>query len=407
MISVSKLLCETENYGDSLRYSPAASGQEHGTVAGRGPVVVWNCTRACNLCCVHCYASAGQGRAGARLRARELDTGEGKRLLDDLAAFNVPVILFSGGEPLLRPDFFELAGYAAGLGLRSTISTNGTLITPEVAQRFRSIGVGYVGVSLDGIGAVNDRFRGRPGAFEEALAGIRHCLEAGVRVGLRFTISRCNCDQLPAIFDLLEQESIPRACFYHLVYSGRGREMLEEDLTHAQSRQALDLIMERTLDFHRRGIDKEILTVDNHADGVYLYLKLLERDPEAGAPDAGRPPRARRVYELLSMNGGNRSGIAIAAVDWEGNVHPDQFTLNHSFGNVRDRRFGDIWTDPGQPVLAGLKNRQPLLKGRCARCCWLQICNGNFRSRAEAVYGDFWAEDPACYLTDEEIMRKI
>jgi putative heme d1 biosynthesis radical SAM protein NirJ1 len=388
MISISKLLCETENYGDSLRYSQAARGQEHGTVAGRGPVVVWNCTRACNLHCVHCYASASQGR-----HARELDTGEGKRLLDDLATFNVPVILFSGGEPLLRPDFFELAGYAASLGLRSTISTNGTLITPEVARHFRSIGVGYVGVSLDGTGAVNDRFRGRPGAFEAALAGIRHCLQAGVRVGLRFTINRRNYDQLPAIFDLLEQENIPRACFYHLVYSGRGKAMQDEDLTHVQSRQALDLIMERTLDFHHRGIAKEILTVDNHADGVYLYLKLLERDPEG----------ARRAYELLSMNGGNRTGIAIAAVDWEGNVHPDQFTLNHSFGNVRDRKFGDIWTDPGQPVLAGLKNRQPLLKGRCARCRWLKICNGNFRSRAEAVYQDFWAEDPACYLTDEEI----
>ena len=391
MISISKLLYETDNYGDSLRYSQAARGQEHGTVAGRGPVVVWNCTRACNLRCVHCYASASQGR-----HARELDTGEGKALLDDLAAFNVPVILFSGGEPLLRPDFFELAGHAADLGLRTTISTNGTLITPEVARHFREIGVGYVGVSLDGTGAVNDRFRGRSGAFEAALAGIRHCLQAGVRVGLRFTISRRNYDQLPAIFDLLEQEDIPRACFYHLVYSGRGKEMLDEDLTHAQSRQALDLIMERTLDFHRRGITKEILTVDNHADGVYLYLKLLEQDPEG----------ARRAYELLGMNGGNRTGMAFAAVDWEGNVHPDQFTLNHSFGNVRERRFADIWTDPGQPVLAGLKNRQPLLKGRCARCRWLEICNGNFRSRAEAVYQDFWAEDPACYLTEEEIQAQ-
>ena len=388
MISISKLLCETENYGDSLRYSQSARGQEHGTVAGRGPVVVWNCTRACNLRCVHCYASASQGR-----HALELDTGEGKRLLDDLAAFKVPVILVSGGEPLRRPDFFELAGHAAGLGLRVTISTNGTLITPEMADRFRSIGVGYVGVSLDGTGAVNDRFRGQAGAFEAALEGIRHCLRAGVRVGLRFTINRRNYDQLPAIFDLLERENIPRACFYHLAYSGRGKAMQDEDLTHAQSRQALDLIMGRTLDFHRRGITKEILTVDNHADGVYLYLKLLEQDPEG----------ARRAYELLRMNGGNRTGIAIAAVDWEGNVHPDQFTLNHNFGNVRERRFGEIWTDPGQPVLAGLKNRQPLLKGRCARCRWLEICNGNFRSRAEAVFQDFWAEDPACYLTEEEI----
>ena len=388
MISISKLLCETENYGDSLRYSPSARDQQHGTVAGRGPVVVWNSTRACNLRCVHCYASASQGQ-----HPRELDTDEGKRLLDDLAEFKVPVILFSGGEPLLRRDFFELAGYAAGLGLRTTISTNGTLITAEVARRLRSIGVGYVGVSLDGIREVNDRFRGQQGAYESALAGIRCCLEAGVRVGLRFTINRHNYGQLPAIFDLLEREQIPRACFYHLAYSGRGKAMLEEDLTHAQTRQAVDLIMERTLDFHRRGITKEILTVDNHADGIYVYLKLLDQDPV----------RAQRVYELLSMNRGNRSGIAIAAVDWEGHVHPDQFTLNHSFGNVRERRFGDIWTDSSQPVLTGLQKRQTLLKGRCAHCRWLDLCNGNFRSRAEAVFNDFWAQDPACYLTDEEI----
>jgi putative heme d1 biosynthesis radical SAM protein NirJ1 len=388
VISISKLLCDTENYGDALRYDATSGRQAHGTAAGSGPVVVWNMTRACNLRCLHCYASASPGR-----HPGELDTAAGKRLLDDLAAFKVPVILFSGGEPLLRPDFFELAEHASSLGLRSTISTNGTLITGEIARRFRSIGVGYVGVSLDGTGEVNDRFRGQAGAFDAALAGIRHCLEAGVRVGLRFTISRRNYEQLPAIFDLLEREQIPRACFYHLVYSGRGKSMLDEDLTHVQTREALDLIVERTLDLHRRGLTKEILTVDNHADGVYLYLKLRESDP----------PRAQRVWQLLRLNRGNRSGIAIGAVDWEGGVHPDQFTLGHSFGNVRLRSFGDIWTDPDQPLLAGLRNRRHLLRGRCARCRWLDLCNGNFRSRAEAVYQDFWAEDPACYLTEEEI----
>ncbi|MEW6698206.1 MAG: putative heme d1 biosynthesis radical SAM protein NirJ1 [Bacillota bacterium] len=388
MISISKLLCGTENFGDTLRYAHGSKGQVHGAVAGHGPVVVWNSTRTCNLKCRHCYSESDSKKYA------ELSTQEAKQFIDDLAEFKVPVLLFSGGEPLVRPDFFELAEYAGQRGIRTTISTNGTLITPEIASRIKNIGVGYVGISLDGIGEVNDRFRGRQGAYEAALSGIRNCLAVGQKVGLRFTINRHNHKELNQIFDLIEKENIPRVCFYHLVYSGRGSEMIKEDITHAESRAALDLIIERTLDFHRRGLEKEILTVDNHADAIYIYLKLLQENPE----------RAQQVYELLSRNGGNRTGIAIGEVDWEGNVHADQFTRNHRFGNVREQKFGDIWTNLSHPILAGLKNRKPLLQGRCAKCKWLDLCNGNFRARAEAVHGNFWAEDPACYLTDEEIV---
>lgn len=388
MISVTKLLCDTEYFGDSLRYSQGAKGQSHGASAGHGPVVVWNSTRTCNLKCIHCYSNSESKKYEG-----ELDTREALRFIDHLAEFKVPVILFSGGEPLLREDLMTLAAYAKSKGIRPTISTNGTLLNSELAASLKNLGIGYIGVSLDGIAENNDRFRGREGAFQAALAGIRSCKEAAQRVGLRFTINRHNYSELNAIFDLVEEEDIPRVCFYHLVYSGRGSKMVDEDITREEARQALDLIMERTLDFHRRGMTKEILTVDNHADGVYIYLKLKDKDPE----------RAQQVLKLLRLNGGNRTGIAIGAVDWYGNVHPDQFTQNHTFGNVRERKFGDIWTDTSQPVLAGLKNRKSLLKGRCAACRWLDICNGNFRARAEAVTGDFWGADPACYLTDEEI----
>ena len=387
MIGISKLLCGTQNFGDSLRYAKGSRGQVHGAVAGHGPVVVWNTTRTCNLKCRHCYSESDSKKYD------ELSTPEAKQFIDDLAEFKVPVILFSGGEPLVRPDFFELAEYATQKGIRTTISTNGTLITPEVAQRLKNIGVGYVGISLDGIGEVNDHFRGRKGAYEAALTGIRNCLAVGQRVGLRFTINRHTHQELNKIFDLIEQENIPRVCFYHLVYSGRGSEMIKEDITPEETRAAMDIIIERTRDFHKRGLDKEILTVDNHADAIYLYLKLKDEDPE----------KAQQVLELLSRNGGNRTGIAIGEVDWEGNVHADQFTRNHRFGNVRERKFADIWTDLSHPILAGLKDRKPLLKGRCAQCKWLDLCNGNFRARAEAVHSDFWAEDPACYLTDKEI----
>ena len=388
MISITKLLCDSENYGDSLRYSSGSRGQMHGAVAGHGPVVVWNVTRTCNLKCIHCYSDSDNKKYEG-----ELTTEEAKTFIRDLSEFKVPVILFSGGEPLIRPDFFELAAYARELGIRCTISTNGTLITEDIAKRIKDIGVGYVGISLDGIGENNDRFRGKTGAFAAALRGIRNCMAVGQRVGLRFTINKHNYLELNDIFDLIERENIPRVCFYHLVYSGRGEEMVDQDLSHSETRAALDLIMERALDFYRKGLEKEILTVDNHADAVYIYLKLLKKDPA----------RAEKVMELLQCNGGNRTGIAIGEIDWYGNVHPDQFTQNHTFGNVRERKFGDIWTDMSQPVLAGLKDRKPLLKGRCASCRWLSVCNGNFRARAEAVTGDFWSSDPACYLSDEEI----
>ncbi|SFG01856.1 putative heme d1 biosynthesis radical SAM protein NirJ1 [Desulfotomaculum arcticum] len=388
MISVSRLLCGSKNYGDSLRYKSNSGCQPNGTAPGAGPVIVWNMTRSCNLKCMHCYASSDE-QAGKE----ELTTEEAKSFIDDLAYFNVPVILFSGGEPLLRKDFFELAGYAKEKGIRATISTNGTLITTDMAKLIKQTQISYVGISLDGIGANNDSFRGRQGAFDQALSGIRACRSAGVRVGLRFTINRHNFMQLPDIFKLIEEENIPRVCFYHLVYSGRGSQMVDSDISHSETRQVLDLIIKKTMDFERRGLPKEILTVDNHADGIYIYLYLKNTNPQ----------RAERVRQLLLMNGGNRSGMAIGSVGWSGNVHPDQFTRNYILGNIRERKFADIWTDTNNSLMHGLKHRKPLLKGRCAVCRYLDMCNGNFRARAEAVHGDFWASDPACYLSNEEI----
>ncbi|MDD3654604.1 MAG: putative heme d1 biosynthesis radical SAM protein NirJ1 [Desulfotomaculaceae bacterium] len=388
MISITRLLGGTGYYGDSLRYHTGVRNQTNGAIAGRGPVVVWNCTRSCNLQCIHCYASAE-----ARKYEGELTNLEALRFIDQLAEGKVPVLLLSGGEPLLRKDLGKLIAYASSKGIRVTLSTNGTLLNRETVLGLKHLGVGYIGVSIDGIGAVNDRFRGRQGAYNAALSGIRTCTSLGQRVGLRFTINKYNYQEINAIFDLLEEENIPRVCFYHLVYSGRGSKMVEEDISKEQTRAALDLIIQRTQDFRRRCINKEILTVDNHADGVYVYLRLKETNPA----------QAEQALELLRLNGGNRTGMAFGAVDWQGNVHPDQFTQNHTFGNVREKKFGDIWADKSQPVLAGLKNRKPLLKGRCAVCQWLDICNGNFRARAEAVTGDFWESDPACYLTNEEI----
>ena len=389
MISVTKLLFATDYFGDSLRYTKDAHKAKNGAGEGMGPVVVWNSTRTCNLKCRHCYMNSD-----ARKYQDELTTAEAKKFIDDLADFHVPVLLFSGGEPLIRPDFFELAEYAEKKGVRPTLSTNGTLITREAARRIKDIGVGYVGISLDGLQDVNDEFRGHEGAFQAAMEGIENCVAVGQRVGLRFTINHHNIQELEHIFDFIERENINRVCFYHLVYSGRGSQMMDEDVTAEESRRAMDIIIKRTRDFEERGLKKEILTVDNHCDGVYMYLKALKE---------GRVELAAQIQKYISMNGGNRSGIAFGEVDPMGYVHPDQFTQHHTFGNVRERAFGDIWTDTANPIMRGLKDRKPLLKGRCAKCKFLNNCNGNFRTRAEARTGDFWESDPSCYLTDEEI----
>lgn len=392
MLSLTKLLTSDAYLGDEYRYRSDSGSQLHGVAPGKGPVVVWNITHQCNLSCRHCYAEADFDRD-----RKELSTDEAHQVIDDLADFNVPVILMSGGEPLCRQDFFELVEHAKAKGIRVTLSTNGTLIDEDTAKKIKASGIGYVGISFDGMQAVNDAFRGVDGAFAQALQGVRNCRAVGQRTGLRFTINQNNYTEIPAVFDLLETEDIDRACFYHLVYSGRGSDIQNEDLSHAQTRAVMDQIIQRTLDLDARGKKKEILTVDNHTDGIYLYLKYKDSEPE----------RAAYIKQMLSNNGGNRSGMAIACIDPVGNVHPDQFTWQYTFGNVRDRRFGDIWTNVQDPILSKFKNRKALLPDRCKSCQYLSMCNGNFRTRAEAATGDLWGFDPACYLTEEECSKNL
>lgn len=392
MIGISKLYCGTVEPSDALRYG-RHSGQLPSHLLqfakDKKPVVVWNMTQRCNLKCVHCYAHAVEPSN----HKDPISTEQAKAIIDDLAQFGAPVILFSGGEPLVREDLVELAKYATSKGMRAVISTNGTLITKAKAKELKEVGLSYVGISLDGAEEVHDKFRAVPGSYKMALKGVENCQAEGLKVGLRFTINKRNASEVPHLFDLIEQLEVPRICFYHLVYSGRGSELIKEDLDHAETRAIVDLIMDRTRDLHDRGLPKEVLTVDNHADGPHVYYRLLKEDPK----------RAAEVMELLQMNEGNSSGRGIGCISWDGSVHADQFMRHITFGNVLERPFSEIWTDEKIDLLHKLKDKRPHVKGRCATCRFLNICGGNFRARAEAYYDDFWAHDPACYLTDEEI----
>lgn len=398
MIDISVLYCGLETPSTPHRYGRKITQidpPEHQRMAvarsasERRPIVVWNLTRTCNLKCVHCYTDSD-----ARRDSGELTTWEAMAVLDDLAAFKVPAVLFSGGEPLVRPDLFALAAHARSLGLHVVLSTNGTLITPAIAQQLAEMKFSYVGISLDSaLPEVHDSFRGVPGAFERTMRGFRNCVEAGQKVGLRLTLTRHTARNLDRIFDLIEREGINRACFYHLCPAGRGRDVNAP--TPQQAREAIDTIITRTADLINHGRRVEILTVDNHCDGPYLYLRMKRE----------QHPRARQVLDMLTWNGGGRysSGVGIADIDFHGNVHADQFSMYRSFGNVRKRKFSEIWQDTRDPIMAGLKDRLPLLTGRCATCRFREACGGGLRARAEISTGDPWGSDPACYLTDEEI----
>ncbi len=358
------------------------------TAAATGPVVIWNLVRRCNLTCKHCYAlSADHDYPG------ELATAEVLRVMDDLKAARVPVLILSGGEPLLRPDLFTIAERAREMRFYVGLSSNGTLIDAAMADRIAAARFDYVGISLDGIGAVHDRFRRLDGAFERSLAGIRLLGERGVKVGLRYTMTMLNAGELPALLQLMRDEGATKFYFSHLNYAGRGNIHRAKDAQFAATRAALDLLFETAWRDACAGTPHEYVTGNNDADGPYLLQWVRERFPRWAEP----------LRAHLVAWGGNASGIAVANIDNQGDVHPDTMWWHHGLGNVRARPFGEIWADTRDPLMAGLKQRPRPVQGRCAGCRHLDICNGNTRVRAQQVTGNPWAEDPGCYLDDAEI----
>ncbi|EME71930.1 heme d1 biosynthesis radical SAM protein NirJ [Paramagnetospirillum caucaseum] len=353
-----------------------------------GPVVIWNLIRRCNLTCKHCYSiSADKDFAG------ELSTDEVFGVMRDLKSFRVPVLILSGGEPLLRPDIFDIAIRAKEMGFYTALSSNGTLIDDRVADRIAEIGFNYVGISIDGIDATHDRFRARQGAFAESMGGIRRCVKRGVKVGLRFTMTMDNAAELPQVVDLMESEGVAKFYFSHLNYAGRGNKNRLDDATIQVTRNAMDYLFDTAWAHASAGREREFVSGNNDADGPY-FLSWVRRN---------HPDKAGHIAAKLVQWGGNASGINVANIDNLGEVHPDTMWWNHNLGNVRDRQFSAIWPDTSDALMAGLKARPRPVEGRCKACAHLDMCNGNTRVRAQRVTGNAWAEDPGCYLSDEEI----
>ena len=354
----------------------------------RGPVVIWNLIRRCNLCCKHCYSiSADTDFPG------ELSTEQVQTVMDDLKAFHVPALILSGGEPLLRPDIYRIGRYAKDNGFYTGLSTNGTLIDESHIDPLLETGFDYVGISIDGIGETHDKFRQMDGAFDASMRAVRLCQDSGIKVGLRFTLTRDNAHELPELLKVVDNEGIDKFYLSHLNYAGRGNRNRKDDVVHQMTRSAMDLIFERCWNEVQRGEAKEYVTGNNDADGVYLLHWVRQNHPD----------KEDFIRQRLESWGGNASGLHVANIDNLGNVHPDTFWWDYDLGNVKDRPFSEIWEDRTDPLMAGLKQQPRQLKGRCGACQQSKICGGNTRVRAYQLTGDPWQEDPACYLTDEEI----
>ncbi|MCL4764909.1 MAG: heme d1 biosynthesis radical SAM protein NirJ [Hyphomicrobiaceae bacterium] len=352
------------------------------------PVVIWNLIRRCNLKCRHCYSISGDVDFPG-----ELGTAEVFRVMDDLEAAGVRVLILSGGEPLLRPDIFDISRRARARGFYVGLSSNGALIGEENIGRIAEVGYDYVGISLDGIGATHDRFRGKPGAFDASLAGVRLCRARGIKVGLRFTMTMDNHQEFDGVLRLAAAEGVDKFYLSHLVYAGRGNKNRAEDAAWGMTRRTMEHLFETAWRAVEQGGSQEYVTGNNDADGVFLYLWARRRFPE----------HAEHLRAKLVQWGGNASGVGVANIDNLGNVHPDTFWWHYAIGNVKERPFADIWQDTSDPVIAGLKRRPRSIGGRCGACRHFDICGGSTRVRALQLTGDPWAEDPACYLTDEEI----
>lgn len=352
------------------------------------PVVIWNLIRRCNLTCKHCYTTSADIDF-----PNELSTPEIFTVMDDLKQFKVPVLILSGGEPLLHPDIFSISRRAKEMGFYVALSSNGTRISQENIDEIAAIDYQYIGVSLDGIQHTHDQFRQQAGSFDQAMHGIRLCLDKDIKVGIRFTLTQDNAHDFPAMLQLMDEYNIDKFYLSHLNYGGRGNKNRKTDAHFQMTRDKMDLLFDTCYQWTLAGKEREFVTGNNDADAVYFLHWVRQRFPE----------KAAHIQAKLEQWGGNASGVNVANIDNLGNVHPDTFWWHHNLGNVKQRPFSQIWPDTSNSLMAGLKQSPRPLQGRCASCHLQSICNGNTRVRAEQTTGNPWAEDPGCYLTDQEI----
>ena len=353
----------------------------------KGPVVIWNLLRRCNLSCRHCYANSFDKEFDG-----ELSLDECLRTVDQVKDAFAPALILSGGEPLLHPHIFEIAEYAKKKNIYLALSSNGILITPSVAKRLREIDFNYVGVSLDGINETHDHIRGEVGSFLKSVEGIKNGVSQGLKLGIRTTLTNTNSHQISQMLDLSVDLGVEKFYLSHLNYGGRGNK--KEDAVFKMTRDVMNLLYDKAFEYCKNQTNLEIVTGNNDADAAFLIMWAKDKFPEENI---------KHVRSLLEFWGGNASGTGVANIDSQGDVHPDTFWPGVKLGSVKEQSFSDIWKQNTHPILNILRSDRKQITGRCQTCQFFSICNGNTRVRAHKTFNDPWASDPGCYLSDEEI----
>ena len=355
-----------------------------------GSIAIWNFTNRCNLSCLHCYSKADLDAVDTLSSDDIMDT------LPKLRANGVKFLIFSGGEPQNRKDIYDIAARCKALGIVTYLSTNGLYVKKSNAEKILDT-FDYIGISIDGSEKVHDAFRGLEGSFDASMKAVDLLNSYGkTKVGIRFTITKDTYDDLAFIFELAEKHNIPKIYISHLVYSGRGLENLEMDLSKAQRIMAVNYIVDKAFEYHESARDIEIVTGNMEMDAILFYDKFIVKYPE----------HAQEMKKRLIVWGGNAAGRKLLNIDSEGFVKPDPF-FPMKIGNILRQDFGDIWTKEPTALLEKLRVHPRVLGGKCGHCQYLNICNGGSRSRAYAIHGDMWAEDPSCYLTEEKIKGSL
>ncbi len=350
-----------------------------------GSIMIWNFTNRCNLLCHHCYSKAD---------ANEKDTltlEEIQETIPKLKKAGVNFVIFSGGEPLIRKDIFDIAQCMKDNKIMTYLSTNGMYINEKNVDRIIET-FNYIGISIDGIEEVHDYFRGQEGSYQKSIDAIKLIQKHGGNAGIRFTITKETEKCFYDMFKLVEELNVNKFYISHLVYSGRGLDNLKIDISKEQRREYVDFIIDKAFEYYHSGKNIDLVTGNMEMDAIMLLNKFRKDYPEF----------SDSLKQKLQSWGGNSAGNRLGNMDWAGNVKPDPF-FPQVIGNYLENDFDKVWCDENNELLGNLRQFPRNISGKCANCDYINICNGGSRSRAYAISGDLWAEDPSCYLTDNEI----
>ncbi len=349
-----------------------------------GVIAIWNFTNRCNLACKHCYSYADPNSEDFLSTEFILDS------IPELLKAGVRFVIFSGGEPLIRKDIFQIAQAMRKSGIITYLSTNGLYISEKNVDQIIET-FNYIGISIDGIESVHDDFRGLKGAYKRSLEAIALIQKHGGNAGIRFTLTKETQSSFYDIFELAESIGVDKIYISHLVYSGRGLDNLKIDISKDERREYVEFIIKKAFEYYEQGRKIDIVTGNMEMDAL-LFLEIFAKK---------YPHLKDNMLKRLLKWGGNSAGRRLVNIDWKGNVKPDPF-FPFTIGNMTQKPFSKIWLDEDSDILSRLREHPRKISGQCAKCGVIDICNGGSRSRAYAIFEDLWAEDPSCYLDDKE-----